>query len=189
MDALNEIRAAEGLPPLRLDAELTLAARSWTDTMVANANDGAGRTALAHAADLSVGITVYWTKLGENVGYGPDVSVLVDAFVASPSHFRNIVDSEFESVGIGVSYDAEGTMWTTHRFMVSEPADPTLVLDEAPEILAFEEPPADPEPAPADDGDEPPAPAPAPAPADDRPIVAVADLLDAVGSDLAGLGL
>ncbi len=189
VDALNEIRADEGLPPLRLDAELTIAARNWTDTMVANADDGAGRNALAHAADLSVGISVYWTKLGENVGYGPDVEVLVDAFVASPSHYRNIVDGDFESIGIGVSYDADGTMWTTHRFMVSEPVDPTLNLDEAPEILAFEEPPADPAPEAA-----PAQPTPAPAtpeatPADDRPIVVVADLLDAVGSDLAGLGL
>ena len=152
VDALNEIRAAEGLAPLQLDTELTIAARNWTDTMVGNADGGDGRGALAHAADLSVGITVYWTKLGENVGYGPDVDVLVNAFVASPSHYRNIVDPDFESIGVGVSYDAEGTMWTTHRFMVSEAAPENL--DEAPEILAFEDAPAEPAAAPADAPEE-----------------------------------
>ena len=184
VDALNEIRAAEGLAPLRLDTELTIAARNWTDTMVGNADDGAGRGALAHAADLSVGISVYWTKLGENVGYGPDVDVLVNAFVASPSHYRNIVDPDFESIGVGVSYDAEGTMWTTHRFVVSEAAPENL--DEAPEILAFEDAPAEPAAAPAEPAD---APEEEPAAADDRPIVVVAELLDSVGADLAGLGL
>lgn len=208
--ALNDIRAAEGLPPLVLDDELTIAARAWTDEMVANADGGAGRGALAHAADLSVGITVYWMKLGENVGYGPDVDVLVDAFVDSPSHYRNIVDPEFEQVGVGVSYDADGTMWTTHRFMISD-EDPVVADDPAPEILALDdtgtaEDPTTGTTAPTTDagGDVTRVAVDEPTDAlgsddvdldevtadDDDPTVRlVADLFGGVGDELAGLGL
>jgi uncharacterized protein YkwD len=39
------------------------------------------------------------------------------AFVNSPAHLRNIVDPSFNYIGVGVSYDAEGRMYTTHDFM------------------------------------------------------------------------
>ncbi len=193
VDALNQIRAAEGLPPLEVDTELTIAARSWTDAMVADADGGAGRGALAHASDLSVGVTVYWIKLGENVGYGPSVEVLVDAFVDSPTHYRNIIDPDFESIGVGVSYDAEGTMWTTHRFMVADgDAAP------APEVLAFTED----DEAPTDDTVDT-TPEPTAADAETTPVVDTVDPTEGlsesakrtievyagIGDELTGLGL
>ncbi len=118
--ALNQVRAGVGLPPLQVDPELTALARQWARTMA-----DAGH--IYHASSLSAGVTNPWLKLGENVGVGADVQVLVDAFVASPGHYANIVDPAYTRIGVGVVY-AGSALYTTHRFM--QPADaapPTTV--------------------------------------------------------------
>ena len=62
---INQTRAGAGLPPLRVHPELTAQARSWASSM-------AGADRLAHASDISRGISAPWTVLGENVGvHGP----------------------------------------------------------------------------------------------------------------------
>jgi hypothetical protein len=45
------------------------------------------------------------------------VQQLFDAFVASPSHYENLIDPGFGFIGVGVVYDGQGRMWTAHRFM------------------------------------------------------------------------
>ncbi len=109
---INDLRAARGLPALEVHPQLVPPSRDWAAHM-------AGTGTLAHAPDLSVGVTVYWTKLGENVGVAPQgqIQQLFDAFVASPAHLQNLVDPQFRYVGVGVVYDQSGQMWTTHRFM------------------------------------------------------------------------
>ena len=47
---------------------------------------------ICHASPISEGMTQDWAKLGENVGTGPDVGSVMDAFIASPGHYANIVD-------------------------------------------------------------------------------------------------
>lgn len=109
---INDLRASRGLPALEVHPELVPPSRDWAAHMASTGT-------LAHAPDLSVGVTVYWTKLGENVGVAPQgqIQQLFDAFVASPAHLQNLVDPQFRYVGVGVVYDQSGQMWTTHRFM------------------------------------------------------------------------
>lgn len=113
---INHYREAEGLQPLLVDPELTEQARSWAEAMAA-------RQTLGHAPDLSIGISSPWLVLGENVGvHGVvDLERLFIAFVESPGHLANLVDPRFDKVGVGVAYDDEGAIWTTHRFMGSGP--------------------------------------------------------------------
>ncbi len=130
VDKINDLRSEHGLGPLAVDAELVAGARDWTERL---RSDGA----LSHAPDLSVGVTSYWLKLGENVGVAPkdQLDALFDAFVASPDHYANLIDPDFTYVGVGVLYDDDGRMWTTHRFMeVGEepvPATPTVPTDDS----------------------------------------------------------
>ena len=146
VSAINAIRAAHGAQPLRVYGELTGIARNWSDQMVANGG-------ISHNPDFSGEVSAYWMKLGENVGVGGDVTSLMNAFVNSPAHYRNIVDPDFNYIGVGVSYDASGRIYTTHDFMR---------LDDAPA------------PDPAPDPDPAPAPEPAPAPASQAPAAAPA---------------
>ncbi len=104
---LNDLRAGEGLPALIVNSGFKSYARDWAKNM-GDADD------LAHSK-----FTVLfdpWTYLGENVGYGPSVSSIFNALVASPDHYANMVDPGFTHIGIGVWITDEGKMWTTHVF-------------------------------------------------------------------------
>ena len=109
LDALNEVRAGIGLPAFTLNAQLSDLARDHAEVM-ADAGE------IFHASPISAGYVGPWSKIGENVGVGANVSVLVDAFVASPGHYANIVDPSFTEIGIGVVW-RDNALYTTHRFL------------------------------------------------------------------------
>ncbi len=116
--AINQLRVGKGLNALTLDNQLVAGSRTWADQMKAQGS-------ISHAPDLSVGVTQNWQKLGENVGVGPTVTALMDAFIASPGHYANLVDPVYTRVGVGVVWDGD-VMYTTHRFMsvAAAPAPP-----------------------------------------------------------------
>lgn len=116
LEKLNETRVELGLSELNLSAELTNLSRIWAAEM---AEEGE----IFHANPISANMTSNWLKLGENVGVGPEVGALMDAFIDSPTHYQNIIDPEFTHVGVGVVWDGD-LMFTTHRFM--KVADRTL---------------------------------------------------------------
>ena len=141
---INNLRASKGLGALAIDGQLTSIARNWTAHM-------ASAGAISHNPNLATQVTENWQKLGENVGEGPDVDTLFQAFVNSPHHYANLVDPAFSLVGIGVVVAPDGTMYTTHDFEqpASSPAPP---------------PPPQPQPAPQ------PQPQPSPSPSRSRTV-------------------
>ena len=179
---LNDVRAANGLPPFTVNAELTGLARAHAQVM-ADAGE------IFHANPISAGFSGDWAKLGENVGVGADVDVLIDAFIASPGHFANIVDPSFTEVGVGVVW-RDNAMYTTHRFL-QVPGTTTTTTTTAPPTTA---PPSTTSAAPpptttarpasptsAPTADEPPPPLPAPPITAER-VLALLALLDQVGT-------
>jgi hypothetical protein len=159
---INGIRASHGLGPVQMDGELTGIARGWSDQMAANGG-------ISHNPGFSGSVSASWSKLGENVGVGYSVDDLMTAFVNSPAHYRNIVDPSFSYIGVGVSYGADGRMYTTHDFMAvgaavapaPEPEPEAPAPDPSPTFAAPAPTPATaavPDPAPAPE--QPPAPAP-----------------------------
>jgi uncharacterized protein YkwD len=109
VELVNAARARAGVAPLTVDDELTGLARDWAAQMAA-----AG--AISHAKPISAGVAQDWQKLGENVGKGPSVDPIMDAFIASPGHYANLMDPAFSRIGVGVVW-ANGVLYTTHRFM------------------------------------------------------------------------
>jgi len=117
---INEERVTNGRDALRVTPGLRSVARSWSDVM------GAFQT-LAHnpnlAGQVKGGVTQYWRRLGENVGAGFSVASLHAAFMASQSHRDNILDHDFQYIGVGVTHTGSyGQMWTTHDFLRSSVA-------------------------------------------------------------------
>jgi hypothetical protein len=110
--SINGLRASRGLAGLGTHPVLTAKAQAWAANMAA-------RNTLYHS-NLADGVTVGWNKLGENVGYGPDVNRVFQAFVNSPPHFANMVDGAFQWVGVGVAYGG-GRMWVAVEFMNGAP--------------------------------------------------------------------
>src|SRR5688500_2331581 len=94
VNRINALRASQGVPRLRVNANLTNKARRWASTMAA-------QDRIWHSK-LSDGVTVKWQKLGENVGTGGSVAALHKAFVDSRGHYDNLVDPVFRYVGLGV---------------------------------------------------------------------------------------
>jgi hypothetical protein len=105
---INGYRASQGVGPVQAHPVLTAKAQAWAAHMAATG-------CLCHS-NLSDGVSVSWRKLGENVGRGPNVAALHDAFIASPAHRDNMVDGRFQWVGVGVAYGA-GQMWVAEVFM------------------------------------------------------------------------
>jgi hypothetical protein len=107
---INSLRASKGLSQLQVSGELTGVARRWTDRMVE-----AGQ--ISHNPNLASEVGGNWTKLGENVGVGYDVDSLMQAFINSPAHYRNLVDPDWTHLGVGVTVAGDQRIYTTHNFM------------------------------------------------------------------------
>ncbi|MEO7837064.1 MAG: CAP domain-containing protein [Acidimicrobiales bacterium] len=124
VEKLNELRATRGLPALAIRAELIDVARPWAGRM-------ASVGTISHNPDLAAQAPSNWVRIGENVGVGPNVQSLHDAFVASPLHFRNMIDPEFDLVGVGVVNGPPGIIFVTVNFMKAQGA-PQIVQAVAP---------------------------------------------------------
>src|SRR5690606_26203431 len=86
---VNSARAKHGAPPLSVDGELASLARAWAQQMadgVCGTKADGSPAHICHANNLSAGVSADWEKIGENVGYGPDVGSVMDAFMASSKH-------------------------------------------------------------------------------------------------------
>ena len=105
---MNALRTGQGLAPFTIDAEIRTVAMGWTEKMAA-----AG--AISHNPNLAKEITASWRKLGENVGTGPDVSSVEEAFENSPGHRRNLLDPDFTLVSITVVVRGE-RIFVTQQF-------------------------------------------------------------------------
>jgi uncharacterized protein YkwD len=114
---INNLRAQHGVGQLAVDDQLTSIARQWTASMVQAGS-------LSHNPNLGSEVTSNWIKLGENVGEGQSMDSLWQAFLNSPHHYANLVDPDFNRVGVGVIVTSDGTIWTTHDFEELAPSAP-----------------------------------------------------------------
>ena len=106
----NDARAGAGCPPLRTDSRLTAAAQGHSEDMAANgyfshdSRDGRG-------FDDRIRDTGHPSPGGENIAQGQESAAeVVQAWMNSPGHRRNIENCSF--TGIGVGLDPRGNYWT-----------------------------------------------------------------------------
>ena len=91
-ELVNEERAAVGLPALASFDDLIDDARLQADEM-----SDAGY--LYHNPELAeVTASENWFTLGENVGYGPTVDILHQAFMDSPPHADNVLKDTYNYI-------------------------------------------------------------------------------------------
>ncbi|WP_052664314.1 S-layer homology domain-containing protein [Nitriliruptor alkaliphilus] len=104
----NQARAAHGLRGLPVELQLTRVARDWSNTM-------ASRQELSHRPRLSSVIDGNWQRIGENVGVGPSVERIQQAFMDSPGHRANVL-GDYDRIGVGI-YEQDGRLWITVNFL------------------------------------------------------------------------
>ena len=104
---INSARAARGVPRLTIRSDLVTVARGQAQRMAA-------RNVLYHNPSLAQQVRNFrW--VGENVGYGPSVALVHNAFMNSPSHKANLLDRDYTEVGVGAVW-ANGRVWIAQVF-------------------------------------------------------------------------
>jgi hypothetical protein len=171
---VNKTRAEKGLPPLKSHDQLIAMARGQSDRME-------DRGGIYHNPQLGAEATrrgLNWERIGENVGMGPNVELIQQAFLDSPHHYENIVHPAYNHVGIGVVKGDDGKMYVTQVFadLKSAPAPkPAAAPKPAPVVAKPAPAPAAPAPAaPTVAGATAPRPATAPQAAAPTPAAATA---------------
>jgi len=106
---VNQARADRGLPALTPDPELQAVANRQANRMAESA-------AIFHTANLGDQISWGWWGWAENVGYGPSVGWIHDAFMNSASHASHILDPSYNYVGVGVAYGSDGAVYVAQVF-------------------------------------------------------------------------
>ncbi len=114
---LNTERVNVGLAPLVSDPLIYPVAHDWSVSL-------ANSQVLSHRPDLVASfdnrVTKSWTRIGENVGRGPDVVGLHNAFMNSPGHKANVL-GDYNRISVAVVVDTGGTIWVTFNFMKAAP--------------------------------------------------------------------
>jgi uncharacterized protein YkwD len=108
-------RQSEKLSTLRRDERLDRVAQAHADAMLKERRIGhdvgyGDPRARVEAAGLSL------RAAGENVVHAANVRRAHRALWASPSHRGNLLQKRFDSIGIGVSNDSDGTVWVCEVF-------------------------------------------------------------------------
>lgn len=111
---INNVRRSHGLRALVVVPGTTDVARRWAWHL-------ARAQALSHNPNLVSAISnagsSAWTEIAENVGEGSssDPTSLFNAYMASPPHRANILDSQARYLGVGV-VERSGLAWNTLDF-------------------------------------------------------------------------
>lgn len=114
---LNADRAANGLPALALDAELSRLARIKSCDMKQNNYFAHTSPTLGNAADLLRANGYSFSGVGENIAHHSTVVKAEAAFMSSSGHRTNILGSQWTKVGIGVCMDNNGFVYVTQLFV------------------------------------------------------------------------
>jgi uncharacterized protein YkwD len=112
---INQARQQHGLRALTVTSGTSTVAANWTQHLDS-------QQALSHNPDLGPQLESHgspdWTAYGENVGDGPTSSAdtLFQAYMNSPEHRDNILNSSYRYLGVGVIFDGS-TAWNTLDFV------------------------------------------------------------------------
>lgn len=96
---INAERTSRGLGALAVRADLTDVARRHAAKMAASGE-------IYHNDSLSSQVKG-WKQIGENVGTGPRVADIHQAFMDSAPHRSNILHAAYNQIGVGVASDGE----------------------------------------------------------------------------------
>ncbi|HEX4905504.1 MAG TPA: CAP domain-containing protein, partial [Acidimicrobiales bacterium] len=116
---LNGERAAAGLAPFTMRADVTEIAVGWTSAMADSAHLAHNDAYFTRETRTRLGARL----LGENVAYDGSIDAAHRALMASPPHRANILDGRFTVIGIGAE-QRDRTWWVTEDFVQPVAAAP-----------------------------------------------------------------
>jgi uncharacterized protein YkwD len=122
LEEVNRVRAAGAVcggepmppvPPLERDVLLEHAARLHSLDMAEQGYFSHESLDGRRPADRIAAAGFMGTVVGENIAMGyRTVSEVMAGWLSSPGHCRNIMDPDFQFLGVGYAEGADGTRWT-----------------------------------------------------------------------------
>jgi hypothetical protein len=104
----NGARTSHGIRAYAVRGDLTAVARRQAERMASS-----GRMYHNPSLGSEVG---GWSSIGENVGRGPDVASIHNAFMNSSSHRSNILSTAFTEIGVGTARSSSGELFVSEVF-------------------------------------------------------------------------
>jgi uncharacterized protein YkwD len=125
-ERVNDERSARGLPRLAWHEGLADIGRRWSVEMIETGSYVHSSQAYrAHPGFLGTGENIHMGPLGATEAH-------VD-WMESDGHRLNILEADYDAIGIGVVCRRDGRMWATQIFGVSDtPGVPRPVVDTGP---------------------------------------------------------
>ena len=114
----NAARAEAGLAPLVLNPAVSAVAQKWAEKL-------ATLGTLQHNPDYSTQIPAGWYMAAENVAANLRPDTVVNAWMNSDGHRRNIL-AAYTDIGIGYFADSEGQRWFVQNFAAYPAPTPTI---------------------------------------------------------------
>jgi uncharacterized protein YkwD len=117
LDLVNQERAKVGADPLSINEQLDQAADLHSqDQANMNKMDHTGSNG-SELGDRIQGEGYQFSTAAENIAYGyEDAEAVVAGWVGSPGHYENMVNPDFEEIGIGYGASGDGTAYWTQDF-------------------------------------------------------------------------
>ncbi len=100
---VNQHRIAHGVAPLTMNESLNSGSKSWSYTMSRTGN-------FVHSSGGNYAENIYWAS---NIR---PASLIFESWKNSPGHNRNMLDTRYSQIGVGVVYDSSGQTWATTQF-------------------------------------------------------------------------
>ncbi|MCM1966504.1 CAP domain-containing protein [Streptomyces sp. G1] len=108
---VNQERAAVGCPVLTVNEKLAKAAQDHSEDMAAHSNMSHTGSDGSDPGQRITRAGYQWRTYAENVAYGyPTAAQVMEGWMNSPGHKRNILDCDLEEIGIGLAQP--GQYWT-----------------------------------------------------------------------------
>jgi len=117
LNLLNLDRAANGLPQLVHDPELSRIARIKSEDMRDNRYFAHESPTWGKARQMLERFGYRFSGAGENIAHHATVEKAQAAFMTSDGHRRNILSAVWQKVGVGVCYDRNGYIYATQLFV------------------------------------------------------------------------
>ncbi|GAK07611.1 hypothetical protein JCM19038_1351 [Geomicrobium sp. JCM 19038] len=116
-DLTNAARVQHGLSVLTWSEEVRFTAREHSEDMAQNGyfdhNNQAGQTPFDRMEEDNIS----FTRAGENLAYGQASSIFAhEGLMNSLGHRENIVESQFERLGVGVAINEDNQPYFTEKF-------------------------------------------------------------------------
>jgi len=109
----NALRVKKGLSPLMHNWEAARVARYKTEDMKTHRYFNHDSPVYGSFFDMLKNFHIPYRSAGENIAMGfATPQAVVDAWMASPSHRKNILSESFTQVGVGYSTDGAVHYWT-----------------------------------------------------------------------------